>query len=375
MQFTPANKREREYQVGDLTASRSAPAACTIVMRNFLSYARVLGASYLREHPGSRFYVLVADRLPDGVEVGEGLELVDPDALGLPYFHELCEKYKVVELSNALKPALLSYLLERHDEAVYLDADILVMRPLTELWSTLQEAPIVLTPHILSPIAPDGLRPNEEDMLIAGAYQLGFLAVRRSSEASAFLDWWNDRLRNGCRLDVPRGLFTDQKWIDLVPSFFPSTAIFRDPSYNVAYWNLHERAVERHGTTFLVNGRELAFFHFSGFSPANPGVLTKHKARANAQAAPGTPLAELLAMYADLQMDAGFATSSRWGYAYSQLRNGTRTSRIFPDVPFDLVRSMLASGIMERRLRRRLARLRSRGRANAGALDVGLLSK
>src|SRR5437868_1301544 len=91
-------------------------AACTIISRNYLSHARILAESYLRHHPSDRFYVLVVDRLPDGVEAGRGLHVVDPDELGLPYFYDMCFKYDVTELSTAVKPTFLSLLLNRYRE-------------------------------------------------------------------------------------------------------------------------------------------------------------------------------------------------------------------------------------------------------------------
>jgi hypothetical protein len=300
------------------------PAACTIVTRNFLSYARIVGSSYLRHHPGTRFYVLVVDGLPEGVSAGPGLEVIEPQSLDLPGFHELCFKYDVVELSTAVKPAFLTFLLEREEAVVYLDPDILVFRPFIELRRMLRSAPIALTPHILSPIPMDGLRPNETDMLISGAYNLGFVAVRRSADTASLLSWWNSRLQDGCRIDVPNGLFTDQKWIDLVPGYFDSVAILRDPTYNVAFWNLHERGLERRGLTFSVDGRPIAFYHFSGYTPTRPTELSKHQTRT--QVAPGTPLSDLLSLYTDLHMRHGFATCSEWEYAFSRFPNGIRVN-------------------------------------------------
>lgn len=307
-----------------LVTGRQFPAACTIVTRNFLSYARIVGSSYLRHHPGARFYVLVVDGLPEGVEAGPGLEIVDAQALDLPTFPALCFKYDVVELSTAVKPAFLSYLLEREEAVVYLDPDILVLRPFVELRRMLRSIPVVLTPHILSPIPLDGLRPNETDMLISGAYNLGFVAMRRSVDTGSLLSWWGSRLEDGCRIDVPNGLFTDQKWIDLVPGYFESVGILRDPTYNVAFWNLHERKLERQGLTFLVDGWPIAFYHFSGYLPTRPTELSKHQTRTHVE--PGTPLADLLSLYTDLHMRHGFATCSRWEYAFSRFPNGVRVN-------------------------------------------------
>jgi hypothetical protein len=304
---------------------RPDPAACTIVTRNFLSYARIVGRSYLQHHPGSRFYALVVDGLPEDVEAGGGIEVVTPDALELPYLHELCFKYTVVELSTAVKPSFLAYLMEREESIVYLDPDILVMRRFVELWRELDSAPIVLTPHLLKPIPLDGLRPNEQDMLISGAYNLGFLAIRRSRDVDELLAWWATRLRDGCRIDVPHGLFTDQKWIDLVPCYFESAAALRDPTYNVAFWNLHERRLERRGSAFFAEGRPIAFFHFSGFTPTIPSTLSKHQTRT--QVEKQTPLAELLNLYVDLHMRNGYARCSQWEYGYGRFDNGVRLNK------------------------------------------------
>jgi hypothetical protein len=304
---------------------RRDPSACTIVTRSFLSYARIVGRSYLEHHPGSRFYALLIDGLPDDVEADGGIELVTPEELDLPYLHELCFKYNVVELSTAVKPSFLAHLLRDEGAIVYLDPDILVMRRFAELWKQLDAAPIVLTPHLLKPIPMDGLRPNEQDMLISGAYNLGFLALRRSQDVDELLAWWATRLRDGCRIDVPHGLFTDQKWIDLVPCYFPSTAVLRDPTYNVAFWNLHERTLERRGTDFFAEGRPITFFHFSGFTPTIPGTLSKHQTRTEVEQR--TPLAELLNLYTDLHMRHGYGRCSTWEYGYARFDNGIRVNR------------------------------------------------
>ena len=51
-----------------------------------------------------------------------------------------------------------------------------------------------------------------------------------------------------------------------MPGYF-DTAVVRDPEYNVAWWNLSTRTVSWDGSGYLVNGRPLGFFHFSGYSP------------------------------------------------------------------------------------------------------------
>lgn len=297
-------------------------SACTIVSRNYLSHALILAESYVRHEPRGRFYLLVVDRLPAGVTLPDYIELIDPDDLGLPYFYEMCFKYDVTELSTAVKPAMLAHLLSARGEAriAYLDPDILVLRPMDEVRRALRRASIVLVPHLLEPIPLDGHRPNEQDVLIAGSYNLGFIALRRHADTEVLLEWWGERLRDLCRVSPSEGLMTDQRWIDLVPGMFISTEVLRDDTYDVAYWNLHSRRLDRRGGSFLVNGRPIAFFHFSGFKPTNVHTFSKHQDRFDVHEHP--PLEELLRHYADLHEAHNYATSSTWEYGYSRFSNG-----------------------------------------------------
>jgi hypothetical protein len=100
-------------------------------------------------------------------------------------------------------------------------------------------------------------------------YNLGFLAVSRHPSLATFLTWWKDKLEFRCVVDIERGLFVDQKWMDLAPGLFDDVAILRHAGYNVAYWNLRQRAmVVEDGGQIAVNGQPLRFFHFSGVDPA-----------------------------------------------------------------------------------------------------------
>ena len=311
-------------------SSPSPRAACTIIARNYLAQARALAASFFAHEPRGRFFVLVVDGLPAGVSVEPAITVLGPDDIGLSRaeFLDLAFKYDVTELSTAVKPALILTILRRYDvqQVVYFDPDILIFRPLDELWRALERASIVLIPHLLDPIPLDGKRPSEQDILTAGAYNLGFLGLHASAEATRFLQWWDERLRDLCRVDVAHGLFVDQKWIDLVPSLYAGVELLRDDTYDVAYWNLHSRFLVRHTDGMLVNGRPLAFFHYSGFDPAKPRELSKHQDRLTVDE--GTPLAVLLDQYAETLHRAGYALSSSWPYGYSRFDNGVRISQI-----------------------------------------------
>jgi hypothetical protein len=306
----------------EVTRAPGSLAACTIIGRNYLAQACALFESLRRHEPTTRLYLLVVDAGPEDVDPGPGVTVVDPRRLAVPDFAEMSFKYDVVEFNTAVKPYFLSLLMREHGEelVVYFDPDIIVMRRLEELRAALADASIVLTPHITRPIPSDGLTPSEQDIMVSGAYNLGFIGLRGTEESLRFLRWWEERLADGCRIDVPNGLFTDQKWIDLVPGLFPDTRILRDPTYNVAFWNLHEREVEQSGADYLVNGRPAAFFHISGFDPQAPDQLSKHQTRMKVE--PGSGLDSLLRNYAEQLLDHGWRESSAVEYGFARFENG-----------------------------------------------------
>ncbi len=301
--------------------SRLSTAACTIIARNYLAQARVLVDSYLQYAPGAAFYLFVVDGPPTGLDLQPGVRLLGPDDVPMPEFREMSFKYDVTELCTAVKPALLQFILsDCHEESVvYFDPDIVIFRDLSEMRDCLATSDIVLIPHLLDPIPLDGLLPDEKAILASGAYNLGFIALRASAETARLLQWWRERLQDNCRMDIANGLFVDQKWIDLVPSLFSGTAILRDDTYDVAYWNLHSRGLEREGNQVWVNGRPLAFFHFSGFDPGAPRVLSKHQNRLSVEN--GTALAYLLDTYVGLVHQRGFRLAQQWRYGYAWFDN------------------------------------------------------
>lgn len=312
------------------------PSACTIISRNYLGQAKVLADSYLVHHPAGIFYLLAVDGLPAGTDIDPRIRLVALTDLPLDDLGDMCFKYDVVEFATAVKPALLLLLLEGYGEerVMYIDPDILVTRPMVEVAEALDHADIVLTPHLNAPIPLDDHMPREQDILISGAYNLGFIAVRSAPETMRLLEWWRERLQDLCRVDPENGLMVDQRWIDLVPSLFPTTAILRDDTYNVAYWNLHARAIEHDGAGYTCNGRPLAMFHFSGYDPKSPNVISKHQTRSDIR--PGTALRDLFDAYGVAVLDAGYLESKAWGYGLDAFDNGIRLHAIFRRLYLDL---------------------------------------
>lgn len=319
-----------------MTAAQPGLAACTIVSKNYLPFARALARSFRQHHPESPFIVLLVDRV-DGYfsPADEPFEVVEAEELGnIPDFPAFAFKYTILEINTAVKPFFLARLLERPEvgKLVYFDPDILLFRPLDELSALLEAHTIVLTPHLTDPIDDDH-HPSEMSILQAGAYNLGFLALSRGEPVDRFLAWWQERMLEHCVVDVERGLFVDQKWIDLVPGLFAGVHVLTSPAYNVAYWNLHGRRVTVDGEP-RANGRKLVFFHFSGFDPEDPGRVSKHQSRFSL----GTvgEAKALFLLYRERLLASGYGETRSWPYAYGRFDNGVP----IPDVARSLYFSL-----------------------------------
>ena len=173
--------------------------------------------------------------------------------------------YNISEFATSMKPAVMHHFLRQGwSRVTYIDPDIQIFTDFEPVLD--DDVDLSLTPHLLSDIPRDEFSPSTNDILAAGFFNLGFCSVRPS--AAPFLDWWSDRLQFDCLIDHARGYFTDQKIADLAP-LKAKVQVVREPGFNVAYWNLHERRIVRDDARWLVEYgsaiEPLYFFHFSGF--------------------------------------------------------------------------------------------------------------
>ncbi|MDW8351718.1 MAG: glycosyltransferase [Anaerolineae bacterium] len=301
-------------------------AICTIFAKNYLSFVRVLADSFLAHHPHGVVYGLLCDRL-DGYfdPAQERFITIQLEELSIPELPEIIYKYDLVELSTAVKAALLAYLFAHYslDKLCYFDPDILILSSLQEIFDLLENHNIVLLPHLTEPQTGEWI-PSEKQLLTLGTYNLGFIGLRKGPVTHRFLEWWNTKLMNDCYVDPARGLYVDQHWVDLVPGLFEKVYVHRDPGCNIAYWNLPERPIVRRGDTYWCQGQPVKFFHFSGYSPHAPRRISKRVPEFGRRLSIDTlgAGAELFDLYRRLLIQHDFETTSRWPYALGSFTNG-----------------------------------------------------
>ncbi len=299
-------------------------AACTIIAKNYLPHARVLAESWHKFHPNCPLFVLLLDS-PTGffTPAEEDFKTILISELAIPNLEGFLFKYSVLEASTAAKPYFLLHLFKSYSirKLLYLDPDIQVLSSLDSLSAALDDSNVLLTPHLTSPLPLDGGNPSDHTILQAGTYNLGFLGLRNSEVSRKLLDWWHEKLYHQCIISFERNLFVDQRWMDLVPGLFDGVRICRDPGYNIAYWNLHERKVAAKAGAISVNGKPVYFFHFSGFNPDEPQQISKHQNRFKEMSDIGDTR-HLYAQYRQSLLDKGWNKTKNWKYDHDLFDSG-----------------------------------------------------
>jgi glycosyltransferase involved in cell wall biosynthesis/2-polyprenyl-3-methyl-5-hydroxy-6-metoxy-1,4-benzoquinol methylase len=285
----------------------------------------VLAESFAAHHPDGQFTVLIVD--DEGREFDDSREpftCLRLSEIGLQRAEigQLAGIYDVTELSTAVKPPFLRHLLKEQSDVIYLDPDIRIYRSLERASSLAREHGLVLTPHMTAPLPRDGRRIDEFHILAAGVYNLGFIAV--GAQSGAFIDWWWQKTQRDALSDPGKMMFTDQRWVDFVPSLFDHF-ILKDTTFNVAYWNLHSRDLTWIDGQYYVDGRPLTFFHFSGLDARKPYLLSKHQGdRPRILLSDRPALARICREYLESVERAGFAEQSRVPYGWNLLPSGIR---------------------------------------------------
>jgi len=257
----------------------------TSIIANYLPKARVLARSVKKLHKDCVFHLILSDAVPKEIKLAN--EPFDKiwtiEDLGIPSADQWVFKHSIVEASTAVKGFATLRLLDQPGctEVLYFDPDIVVLSKLDGLLKRFEGASVLLTPHQTEPEETlEAILDNEVCSLKHGTYNLGFVGVKNSREGRRFAEWWAHRLHHFCYDDIPSGLFTDQKWIDLAPGMFPDLAILHEPVYNVSTWNLTNRMVAgslQSGPK--IDGKPVVFYHFSGFdSGAQEVMLNKYGA-------------------------------------------------------------------------------------------------
>ena len=299
-------------------------AYCTIASANYLAKVQAWVTS-LREHqPGAQIFVLLCETVGvcRRISAGTGFPFLSPDEVSPEAWRDMAFQYDVIEFNTAMKPFLLAHLLDKgFDGVVYFDPDIVIYSPLGEIEQALAGNDVVLTPHACHPVPDDGCLPAMADYLRAGQFNLGFIGLAGSANGRAMLAWWQAVCRDRCVFDPTYRLFVDQFWAAAFASFAERLCVFRHPGANVAYWNLFQRPIEQNSGAWVVEGRPLLFFHFSGLAEEDLSKVSRYQNRVSAP--PGSDLNRLLQDYVALVQRQPWGAYRQEPYSFGSYADGT----------------------------------------------------
>lgn len=141
--------------------------------------------------------------------------------------------------------------LANYDEVVVIGADCVLYDRIDNF---LDMPGTVLIPHVITP--PD----NPAALYKTGHVNADLMLFRQCS--LPLLNWL---ISQDMKEETNNGSFYEQTLLSATPFFFDNISICKDPSINIAYFNLHERIL--HG---------LKMFQFSGYIPGSPERISKH---------------------------------------------------------------------------------------------------
>jgi hypothetical protein len=146
-------------------------------------------------------------------------------------------------------------------ELLYLDSDLYFFSEFSFLYESLAQASVLLAPH-WRPIHPQPDRTQFLCNFTDGLYNAGFIGASRKGLPA--LRWWFEMCMFRCEVNTAKGLYVDQRYLDLLPLHFDDVDILRHLGCNVAEWNRSSSFREVRGGKVMVCGEwALVFVHFT----------------------------------------------------------------------------------------------------------------
>ena len=236
---------------------------CTIALTNQLPQARVLAASFKQHHPGCRFAILLLDAHSNDAAVAGDWDVISWTAAGFrpDEARQLPMLYDAARLIGLAKPLVLRSLLATDTNGViYIDVESEIYAPFEGLDALLETHPAVMPP------APQSQRPEDPNVdSSAQVVPLPLVAVRAG--AVPFLSSWSasERLRMGLA-PVPG---------ETAPRSVGEPYLQRDIGWSLGFWNVGGHKLTRESDRYSVDAAPLRCFHFCGYEPHKPHLLSR----------------------------------------------------------------------------------------------------
>ena len=246
---------------------------CTISTKSHLFKSLALAESIHKIDCNLIFSLLIVDAEKESFENVDykfgKIEFYDLKCISETFCaNNIVNKYQhqADRLRWSLKPIFLYFLLEKKafQKAICVDNDIFFFHNFDFLWQDLENHAVLLTAHWYN------YNPNKKQYWLEyyhrlGLYNAGFVAANQ--KATKVLQWWAEACLYRCERNFSRGLFDDQKYLDLFPIIEPTTKILQHQGCNVAYWNIDICKRLKINEKVLINAQyPIVFIHFANLT-------------------------------------------------------------------------------------------------------------
>jgi hypothetical protein len=165
----------------------------------------------------------------------------------------------------SMKPVFLNHLIQekKYEKVIYLDCDLFFYNNHDFLFDLLKEQRVLLSPHWRCSDNPMVDYGNFILNFQGGIYNGGFIGV--NSEASEIMNYWANLCYTVCEINFEKGLYVDQKFLDILHSKFEGIGVLRHKGCNIATWNIvdNKRSIHEDGNVVINNKFPIIFIHFT----------------------------------------------------------------------------------------------------------------
>ena len=240
---------------------------CTIITTDYFPKALILYRSISKYDPGITLYVFITGDAPPPVVPAQypGIRLLlAPNLSEYPLVESLYRKYAHIDMNFfrwSLKPVLISYLLEKKAQKVlYVDCDMYFVNDYRFLFSELDQASVLLTPHWMNA---DPLTDSNSFFALfrSGIFTAGFVGASQASLAA--MKWWAAACHFMMGEHPSLSIHDDQRYLDIFPAYFEGTKIIRHRGCTVGAWNYEEcKRILVNGQVMINGEYPVIFIHF-----------------------------------------------------------------------------------------------------------------
>lgn len=238
---------------------------CTISTRSHLFKSFALADSLNKF--GYQLAILIVDELDCSIYTNKKDVLISnltaiTDSNGLAIINKYHRNKD--KLRWALKPIWLIQLLHKYEKVIYVDNDTFFYTDPSFLFDALNNYKILLSPHFY-PAEPDNNQNWLEANFKVGLYNAGFLGANK--QANEILHWWSKCCLYKITKSTSRGMFDDQKYLDLLPIKFENILVIKHKGCNLAGWNSMNYELKGDKMNLVINGKyPIVFIHFANLS-------------------------------------------------------------------------------------------------------------